>query len=141
MAKPGDDPRDVLPSGPEERDLDPPFGRAQRDRLNVRISREYKWAREADEHGLSEIQKAERKKGLAEATPKEIFDRHTSLMRARRVRPEILEAIIAVRGHNNPENHPYSVAESLLPRVNAWLKKHDHKPVLVDALAKRIPHT
>jgi hypothetical protein len=72
---------------------------------------------------------------------KEVSNLNLAFARDRRVRPEILEAIIAVRGHNNPENHPYSVAESLLPRVNAWLEKHDLKPVLVDALAKRIPHT
>jgi hypothetical protein len=66
---------------------------------------------------------------------------HTALMRAKRDRPELVEAIIAVHGHNNPDNHPYKVAEMILPRVNAWLKKRHYKPVLADALARRIPHT
>jgi hypothetical protein len=128
---------------------DPPFGRKQRD-LNVRIAHEYDWSRLSGEHGSSAIRQdekekaqAEKERAVAEATPddKAIGVRHAALMRAKRARPEILEAIIAVRGHNNPENHRYSVAASLLPRVNAWLEKHDYKPVLVDALAKRIPHT
>jgi hypothetical protein len=65
----------------------------------------------------------------------------TRMMRAGRDRPEILEAIIAVRGHNNPADHPHSVAALFLDRVNAWLKECGHKPVLVDALARKIPHT
>jgi hypothetical protein len=62
-------------------------------------------------------------------------------MRAGRDRPEILEAIIAVRGHNNPADHPYSVAALKLDSVNAWLEEHGYKPVKSDALARRIPHT
>jgi hypothetical protein len=65
----------------------------------------------------------------------------TRTMRAGRERPEILEAIIAVRGHNNPDEHPYTVAARILDKVNAWLKTHGYKPVLVKALATRIPHT
>jgi hypothetical protein len=66
---------------------------------------------------------------------------HAALMRARRDRPEIVEAIIAVRGHNNPDNHRYTVAARILPGVNAWLKEHGYKPVLRKALAGRIAHT
>jgi hypothetical protein len=66
---------------------------------------------------------------------------HKANMRAKRERPEILEAIIAVRGHNNPDPHPYTIAARILERVNAWLKERDYKPVLVDALAKKIPRT
>jgi hypothetical protein len=63
------------------------------------------------------------------------------VVRAGRNRPEILEAIIAVRRHNKPDDHPYSVAASILPRVNAWLKEHGHKPALKKAVATRIAHT
>jgi hypothetical protein len=70
---------------------------------------------------------------------------HTALMRARldrkRDRPEIVEAIIAVHGHNNPDPHRYKTAATILPKVNAWLEERGYKPVLVDALARRIPHT
>jgi hypothetical protein len=56
----------------------------------------------------------------------------------RRNRPEVEEAIIAVRGHNNPDKAPVAVAAKVLPRVNVWLKQHDYKPVLKKALAGRI---
>ena len=52
-----------------------------------------------------------------------------------------MEAIIAVHGHNNPDEHPYAVAGSILGTVNAWLKERGYKPVLVDALARKIPRT
>jgi hypothetical protein len=67
---------------------------------------------------------------------------HAARMRSKRKRPEIEQALIAVRGgHNNPDEHPYAVAAKFLPKVNAWLKERDYKPVLVDALARRITHT
>jgi hypothetical protein len=126
-----------------------PFGWKHRD-INVRIAEEYEWARLAGDHDLAAIQQAEREKAEAEkekaiaaATPtdEEIVDRHTALIRAKRTRPEILAAVIAVRGHNNPADHPYTVAGQLLAKVNAWLDSRGHKPVLIKALASRIPHT
>lgn len=66
---------------------------------------------------------------------------HTALMRAKRNRPEIVDAIIAVRGHNNPDNHPYTVAARILPGVNTWLDSHGYRPVKKKALAERIAHT
>jgi hypothetical protein len=60
----------------------------------------------------------------------------------RKKRPEIEQALIAVRGgHNNPDKHPYAVAARNLPKVNAWLKERGYKPVLVKALAARIAHS
>jgi hypothetical protein len=70
------------------------------------------------------------------------LEEHAAWMRSKRERPEIEQALIAVRcGHNNPDEHPYTVAATFLPKVNAWLKEHGYNPVLVDALARRIPHT
>jgi hypothetical protein len=68
---------------------------------------------------------------------------HAAWLRSKRdYRPEILEAIIAVRGgHNNPADHPYTVAKRILPRVNARLRERGFKPVLVDALARKIPRS
>jgi hypothetical protein len=66
---------------------------------------------------------------------------HAALMRARRNRPELVEAIIAVRGHNNPDPHPHKIAGTILPKVNTWLKERRYKPALVDAVARKIPHT
>jgi hypothetical protein len=81
-------------------------------------------------------------RGVVTKSHKKFHDaERTRTMRAGRDRPEILEAIIAVRGHNNPDKHRYTVAGRILDKVNAWLKEHGHKPVLVDALAKKIPHT
>jgi hypothetical protein len=66
---------------------------------------------------------------------------HAALMRARRDRPEIVEAIIAVRGHNNPGQSPLHSSGKDSAGVNAWLKEHGYKPVLRKALAGRIAHT
>jgi hypothetical protein len=80
--------------------------------------------------------------GIVTESHKKFHDaERTSLARAGRDRPEILEAILAVHGHNNPAEHPYAVAGSILGPVNTWLTDHGHDPVLVDALARKIPHT
>jgi hypothetical protein len=86
------------------------------------------------------IRQTEKEKAAADAG-KAIGVQHAANMRAKRHRPEILEAIIAVRGHNNPDNHPYTVAARILPGVNAWLEERGYKPVLKKALAGRIAHT
>jgi hypothetical protein len=55
-------------------------------------------------------------------------------------RPEILEAIIAVRhGRNDPDEHPYTVAAQNLDKVNSWLEAAGHKPASIKAIAGRIP--
>jgi hypothetical protein len=60
-------------------------------------------------------------------------------------RPEIRKAIIAVRGHNDPHEHPYKLAGEILHDVNRWLKKTGQKPAGKDrktgkeAIARRIP--
>jgi hypothetical protein len=123
---------------------DPPLGRIPTGGMEG-------YARFIDDADLSAVRQVEKEKAAEEAakeatkeaTPDDeaIGKLHAALMRAKRVRPEILEAVIAVRGHNNPADHPYSVAGSLLAKVNAWLEKYGYKPVLVDALARRIPHT
>jgi hypothetical protein len=70
------------------------------------------------------------------------LEEHAAWMRSKRKRPEIEQALIAVRGgHNNPDEHPYAVAATFLPKVNAWLKERGYKPVLKKALAARIGHT
>jgi hypothetical protein len=61
------------------------------------------------------------------------------LAREKRKRPEITEAVIAVRGRNTPAAHPHTVAALILDKVNAWLRERGYKPVLIDALARRIP--
>jgi len=86
------------------------------------------------------IRQTEKEKAAADAG-KAIGVQHAANMRAKRHRPEILEAIIAVRGHNNPDNHPYTVAARILSGVNAWLEERGYKPVLKKALAGRIAHT
>jgi hypothetical protein len=81
-------------------------------------------------------------RGIVTKSHKKFHDaERTRKMRAGRDRPEILEAIIAARGHNNPDKHPYAVAARILDKVNVRLKERGHKPVLVDTLARRIPHT
>jgi hypothetical protein len=66
---------------------------------------------------------------------------HAAWMRSKRDRPEILQAIIAVRGHNNPDDHRYTAAADILKNVSAWLEERGYKPVSVDALARKIPRT
>jgi hypothetical protein len=119
----------------------PPFGQKQRD-LNTRIAHEYEWSRRAGDPGLADDHDSPATKAEAAAkAAAEASALHAASMRARRVRPEVVEALIAVRGHNNPADHPYAVASSSLSKVNTWLKEHGKKPVLVDALARNIPHT
>jgi hypothetical protein len=71
----------------------------------------------------------------------EFRNEQAAIMRAGRNRPEIVEAIVAVRGHNDPADHPYKVAASILSKVNTWLEEHGYKPVLRKALAGRIART
>jgi hypothetical protein len=67
---------------------------------------------------------------------------NAKLAREKRSRPELLKAIIDVRGgHNDPAGHPYSIAGKILDRVNGRLKKDGHKLASKDAIARRIPHT
>jgi hypothetical protein len=66
---------------------------------------------------------------------------HAAWMRSKRKPRPVAEAIIAVRGHNNPADHPYTVAEKILPRVNAWLKERGHGPVSPDTVGKKIPRS
>jgi hypothetical protein len=70
------------------------------------------------------------------------LEEHAAWLRSKRKRPEIEQALIAVRGgHNNPDEHRYAVAATFLPKVNAWLKERGCKPILVDALARKIPRS
>ena len=68
-------------------------------------------------------------------------ERMTRLRARRKPKRPVAEAIIAVRGHNNPENHRYKIAASILPKVNAWLEERGFDPVSSDTVAKEIPRS
>jgi hypothetical protein len=84
---------------------------------------------------LEAVTKFDLKKAIRKLAPVIAAD----LAREKRKRPEITEAIIAVRGRNTPTAYPHTVAARILDKVNAWLREHGYKPVLIDALARRIP--
>jgi hypothetical protein len=66
-----------------------------------------------------------------------ISDRHTAWMRAKRKRPEIMEAIIALHGGDLVE-HPFKMAGEILPRLNARLKSQGHEPTSKKAVYTRL---
>jgi hypothetical protein len=66
-----------------------------------------------------------------------ISNRHTAWMRAKRKRPEIMEAIIALYGGNLVE-HPVTMAGEILGRLNARLKSQGHKPTTQKAVYTRL---
>jgi hypothetical protein len=66
-----------------------------------------------------------------------ISDRHTAWMRAKRKRPEIMEAIIALHGGDLVE-HPFTMAGEMLPRLNARLKSQRYKPTSQKAVYTRL---
>jgi hypothetical protein len=65
-------------------------------------------------------------RGTVTDSGKNYFDaERTRMMRAKRERPEILDAIVAVRG-DGPVEHPWSTAAKIYDRVNTWLESHGH---------------
>jgi hypothetical protein len=59
------------------------------------------------------------------------------IMRAKRERPEILDAIVAVRG-DGPVEHPSSTAVKIYDRVNTWLESHGRADASEDAIYRRL---
>jgi hypothetical protein len=68
-----------------------------------------------------------------------ITDRHTAWMRAKRRRPEIMEAIIALHGGDLVE-HPFAMAGEILGNLNAWLTSHGHKTTTFKPVYMRLAY-
>jgi hypothetical protein len=68
-------------------------------------------------------------------------ERMTRLRAKRKPKRPVAEAVAAVRRHNNPADHPHTVARSILSKVNAWLEERGFDPVSSDTVAKEIPRS
>jgi hypothetical protein len=97
-----------------------------------KVSRQLAHAAEKLAPSFEAVTRSDLKRALLKLIPEAAIE----LAREKRKRPEILEAIIAVRG-NNPVEH--TTASAILPKVNALLKSRGYaKPTSKKAVYTRL---